>query len=71
MGRCGGTVVSALAFYFDNPSSNPAGYIFYLLHNGKTTINEKWPGLACLKMTIYGQSCPRLILRGDAILCFA
>ena len=24
MGRCGGQVVSVLAFYSDNPSSNPA-----------------------------------------------
>ena len=56
-GRGGGLVVSILAYYSDNPSSNPAGY-FNVLYE-KTKINEKRPGLAhllkVLKTTSEGQ----------------
>ena len=38
-GHGGGLVVSVLAFYSDNPSSNPAGYLNFLHKN--TKINEK------------------------------
>ena len=40
-------VVSVLAFYSDNPSSNLAGYLNVLYE--KTLINKKRPGLAHLK----------------------
>ena len=39
MGHGGGLVVNVLAFYSDNPSSNPVGYLNFL--NKKTKINEK------------------------------
>ena len=42
-GRGGGLVVSILAFYFDDPSSNPAGYLNLLYE--KTKINEKEAGI--------------------------
>ena len=38
-GRGGGLVVSVLAFYFDDLSSNPAGYFNFLFE--KTKINQK------------------------------
>ena len=40
MGRGGGLVVSVPAFYSDDPSSNPAGYLINFLYK-KTKINEK------------------------------
>ena len=43
MGNGGGLVVTALAFYCNNPSSNHAGYLNFL--NNKTKINEKEPGV--------------------------
>ena len=42
-GRGGGLVVSVLAFYSDNPSSNPASYLIFLY--GKTNINKKEAGV--------------------------
>ena len=39
MGRGGGLVVSALTFYSNNPSLNPAGYFDFQYE--KTKINEK------------------------------
>ena len=42
----GGLVDSILAFYSNNPTSNPAGYLNFLYE--KTKINTKWPGLARL-----------------------
>ena len=36
-------MVSVLAFYLDDPSSNPAGYLNFL--NEKTKINEKEAGV--------------------------
>ena len=39
MGRGDGLVVSALGFYSNNPSLNPAGYFDFLYE--KTKINEK------------------------------
>ena len=39
LGRGGGLVVSVLAYYSDNPSSNPAGYLNLLYK--KTKINKK------------------------------
>ena len=39
MGRGGGLVFSILAFYSDDPSLNPAGYLNFLYE--KTKINEK------------------------------
>ena len=44
LGRGGGLVVSVLAFYSDDPSSNPAGYLNFL--DEKKQINQKRPGLA-------------------------
>ena len=44
MGRGGGLVVSILAFYSDNPSSIPAGYLNFLYE--KTKMHKKRPGLA-------------------------
>ena len=38
-GSGGGLVVSVLAFYSDNPSLNPAGYLNFLYE--KTKINKK------------------------------
>ena len=51
MGRGGGQVVSVLAFYSDDPSSNPAEvYNFSVkLLLKSTKINKKRPGLAHLK----------------------
>ena len=48
MGRGGGQVVSVLAFYSDDPSSNPAEvYNFSVkLLLKRTKINKKRPGLA-------------------------
>ena len=46
-GRGGGLVVSILAFYSDDPSSNPAGYLIFLYEKRK--INKKRPGLPILK----------------------
>ena len=46
MGRGGGLVVSVLAFYSNDPSSNPAG-VFNFLYK-KTKSNEKRLGLAQL-----------------------
>ena len=46
MGRGGGLVVSALAFYTDDPSLN-AGYLNFMYK--KTKIYQKRPGLAHLK----------------------
>ena len=44
MGRCGGGLaVSDLAFYSDDPSSNPAGYLDFLYEKTKT--NEKKAGI--------------------------
>ena len=42
-GSGGGLVVSILAFYSDNPSSNPDGYLIFLYQ--KTKINEKEAGV--------------------------
>ena len=42
-GRGGGLVVSVLAFYSDNPSSNPASYLIFLYE--KTKINKKVAGV--------------------------
>ena len=42
MGRGGGLVVSVLAFYSDDPSSNPADSLNILFE--KTKINEKEAG---------------------------
>ena len=49
---CGGPVVSMLAFYFENPSLNPAeAYSLYckILCFKRTKINKKRPVLAHLK----------------------
>ena len=43
MDRGGGLVVSIFAFYSDNPSSIPAGYLNFLYE--KTKINEKEAGV--------------------------
>ena len=37
-------MVSVLAFYFDDPSSNPAGYLNFPYE--KTKINEKEAGIS-------------------------
>ena len=44
LGRGGDLVVSVLAFYSNDPSSNPAGYLNFLYKKAK--INKKRPGLA-------------------------
>ena len=44
MGRGGGLVVSIPAFYSDDPSLNPAGYLINFLYE-KTKINEKEAGV--------------------------
>ena len=44
MGLGGGQVVSVPAFYADDPSSNPAGYLINFLYE-KTNINEKEAGV--------------------------
>ena len=42
--------VSVLAFYSDDPSSNPAGiFIFSVLYFKKTKINEEEAGVGSLK----------------------
>ena len=51
-GRGGGLVVSVLAFYSDNPSSNPAGCLNFQYE--KTKINEKRPGLHVHRAKAYG-----------------
>ena len=43
MGRVGGLVVSVLAFYSDDPSLNPAGYLSFLYEKQK---NEKEAGVS-------------------------
>ena len=50
MGGGGGQVVSALAYYSDNPSSDPADVYCFLLKFvfERTKINKKRPGLAHL-----------------------
>ena len=49
--RGGGLVVSVLAFYSNDPSSNPAGFLNFL--NENTKMNEKrgrdWPIFKTLK----------------------
>ena len=40
----GGLVVSIPAFYSDDPSSNPAGYLINFLYE-RTKINEKEAGI--------------------------
>ena len=47
-GRGGGLVVSVPAFYSDDPSSNPAGYLINFLYE-KTKINEKEAGVGPIK----------------------
>ena len=48
--RGGGQVVNILAFYSDDPSSNPAEvYNFSVKLLKRTKINKKKPGLAHLK----------------------
>ena len=41
--RGGGIVISILAFYSKNPSSNPSEFFCTILRKDKN--NEKWPGL--------------------------
>ena len=43
MGHGGGLVVSVLAIYSDDPSSNPDGYLNFLYKKSK--INEKEAGV--------------------------
>ena len=43
-GHGGGLVVSVLAFYSDNPSSNPTGYLNFRYK--KMKMNEKEAGVA-------------------------
>ena len=51
MGRGGGQVVSVLAFYSDNPSSNTAGVVLAKIIGAKRqkSMNER-PGLAYLRI---------------------
>ena len=48
LGRGGGKVVSVLAFYSDDPSSNPAK-VYSFFCNIVFEMNEKRPGLAHFK----------------------
>ena len=50
-GHGGGQVFSALAFYSDDQSSNPAGYLNFLYE--KTKINEKGVGPSLQKYTAH------------------
>ena len=50
----GGLVVSLLAFYSDDPSSNLAGYLNFLYE--KTKMNKKRPGLAHLLKYLFNSS---------------
>ena len=43
VGRGGGIMVSILAFYSDDPSSNPADNLNNFQYK-KTKTNEEWPG---------------------------
>ena len=53
----GGLVVSVPAFYSDDPSLNPAGYLINFLYE-KTKINEKEAGVGpSLKKTLRPR-CP-------------
>ena len=52
LGRGGGLVVSVPAFYSDDPSSNPAGYLINFLYE-KTKINEKEAGVGPIKKKIH------------------
>ena len=51
IGCGGGIVVSILALYSDNPSSNPAGFLF-LLSAFMKDLMKKRPGLANLKKNL-------------------
>ena len=55
LGRGGGLVVSALAYSSEDPSSNPAGYLKYLLYE-KSKINEKEAGVGPLKKMLVSTS---------------
>ena len=44
MGRDGGLVVCILAFYSDDPSSNPAGYLNFLYEKTKRNQTESVVG---------------------------
>ena len=52
MGRGDGLVVSIPAFYSDDPSLNPAGYVINFLYNN-TKINEKEAGVGPFKKLLY------------------
>ena len=52
LGHGGGIVVSALAFYSDNPSSNPVGYLLSLLYE-KTKINRTEAGVGPFYRTLF------------------
>ena len=62
MGSGGGRVVSVLAFYYDDPSSNPADvYSFYSANCLKRT--KKRPGMAhFFKKTIKAHADPFCII---------
>ena len=52
-------MVSVPAFYSDDPSSNPAGYLINFLYE-KTKINEKEAGVGPLKKTLRAFILPKL-----------
>ena len=52
MGCSGSIMVCIFAFYFGDPSSNPAGYQFRELYNEKMNLNEKVTGVGPLKILV-------------------
>ena len=52
MGRGGGKVVSFLAIYYDDLSSNLGGYYFSVQYNIKTRRNEKEAGFGPLILSL-------------------
>ena len=71
LGRGGGQVVSVLAFYSDDPSSNPAEvYNFFSvkLLLKRTKINKKEAGLAHFKNLSLSNPTPNLMYFCEIVL---
>ena len=58
MGHGGGLVVSVPAFYSDDPSSNPAGYLINFLYE-KMKINKKEAGVGPFKKSLLINGCSK------------
>ena len=73
LGRGGGLVVSIPAFYSDDPSSNPAGYLINFLYE-KTKINKKEDGVGPSfkkKLSCWAWHCGHLCIKRGQNLLFA